>query len=144
MQCIFLLHSCCPARVTVVLWQVVYVFGMASSCTNSIKSSNQLACSIQTEGESHTDSEAHYSSLLCDRDQNTAKSKCFWQRCVVTDMTIILKWVFNTKVFQKLDVDSWARLQGRQTRYKPSLTYMSQCEHTQYQTVWKNAHAILC
>jgi len=85
---------------------------------NSLKSSDQLARPTQTGGESYTDSEAHYSSFLCDQDQNTGKSKCFWKWCVCeTDMTIILTWVFSNTVFRKLDVDSWAWLLGCQTGY---------------------------
>jgi hypothetical protein len=52
-QCVFLLHSCCSARVKVALQQVVYVFAMASRCMKSLKSSDQLARSTKTEGEYH-------------------------------------------------------------------------------------------
>jgi hypothetical protein len=138
-------RSCCSARVKVARRHVVYVFWMASSCMNYLKSSDQLACSTQTEAESYTDSEAHYSSFLCEKDQNTAKSKSFSQ-CVLWQKWLLF-WTefFSNWVFQKLGMDSWAWLPRCPTGYKPSLTYMWQCEHTQYQTQFGKMHTpLLC
>jgi len=83
----------------------VYVSDMASSCMNSLKSSEQLVCSTQTQGESYADSEAHYNTFLCDKRPKRSKIQMFLT-VACSDRHIILNRVLSNTVIQKLDTDS--------------------------------------